>query len=130
MFQEPQKSKGKLQRATTKGQGVASQAQAMSHHCNGCGKPEGNQNFLQRKHYTIRYCSYQCQKKSWNTHNELRKAIYELSKPSQHKGKSDSGDNKVYVRPLTPSQQSKVVQLVGKCCTVDCSLNGKQVEAL
>ena len=53
-------------------------------------------------------------KKSWNTHEELCKAIYELSKPSQPKCKSDSEDNNVYVSHLTPSQQSKVVQLVGK----------------
>ena len=31
--------------ATIEGQGVVSEAQAMSHHCNGCGKPEHNQNF-------------------------------------------------------------------------------------
>ena len=36
----------------------------------------------------------------------------------------------VIISHLTPSQQSKVVQLVGKRCTVDCLLNGKQVEAL
>ena len=131
MFQEPQKSELKLQRATTKGQRVASEAQTMSHHCNGYGKPEHNQNFLQCKQCkSVRYCSYQCQKKSWNSRKALCKAIYELSKPSQPKGKSDSEDNKVYVSHLTPSQQSKVVQLVGKRCTVDCLLNGKQVEAL
>ena len=49
-----------------------------------------------------------------------------MSYPSQPKGKSDSEDNKVYVRHLTPSQQSKVAQLMGKRCTVDCLLNGKQ----
>ena len=98
----------------------------MSHHCNSCGKPEHNQKFLQCKQCkSVRYFSYQCQKKSWNT-QELCKAIYELSKPSQPKGKSDSEDNS----HLTPSQQSKVVQSVGKCCTVDCLPNGKQVEAL
>ena len=103
----------------------------MSHHCNGCGKPEHNQNFLQCKQCkSVRYCSYQCQKKSWNSHKALCKAIYELSKPSQPKGKSDSEDNKIYVSHLTPCQQSKVFQLVGKRCTVDCLLNGKQVEAL
>ena len=131
MFQEPQKSEGKLQRATTNGQEVASEAETMSHHCNGCGKPEHNQNFLQCKQCkSVRYCSYQCQQKRWNTHEELCKAIYELSKQSQPKGKSDSEDNKVYVSHLTPSQQSKVVPLVGKRCTVDCLLNEKQVEAL
>ena len=56
--------------------------------------------------------------------------LFEFSKPSQPKGTSNSEDNKVYVSHLTPSQQSKVVQLVGKRCTVDCLLNGKQVEAL
>ena len=49
LFQEPQKSKGKLQRATIKGRRVASEAKTMSHHCNGCGKPEHNQNCLQCK---------------------------------------------------------------------------------
>ena len=131
MFQEPQKSEEKLQMATMKGQAVASEAQTMSHHCNGCGKPEHNQSFLQCKQCkSVRYCSYQCQKKSWNSHKALCKAIYELSKPSQAKGRSDSEDNKVYVSHLTPSQQSKVVQLVGKRCTVDCLLYRKQVEAL
>ena len=90
-----------------------------------------NQKFLQCKQCkSVRYCSYQCQKKSWNTHKELCNVIYELSKRSQPKGKSDSEENKVYVSHLTPSQQSKVFRLVGKCCTVDCLLNGKQVEAL
>ena len=127
----PRNQKRKLQRATTKAQGVATEAQTMSHHCNGCGKPEHNQNFLQCKQCkSVRNCYYQCQKKSWNTHKELCKAIYELSKPSQPKGKSDSQDSKVYVGHLTSSQQSKVVQLVGKRCTADCLPNGKQVEAL
>ena len=75
-------------------------------------------------------CSYLCQKKSCNTQKQLCKAIYELSKPSQPKDKSDSEDNKVHVSHLTPSQQSKIVQLVGKRSIVDCLLNGKQVDAL
>ena len=39
-------------------------------------------------------------------------------------------DNAVYVCHLTPKQRNALVQLIGRKCTILCSLNNVKVEAL
>ena len=74
----PRNQKGNY-RGLQERQRVASEAQTMSYHCNGCGKPEHNQTFLQCKQCkSVRYCSYQCQKKSWNTEKPYIRPISQL----------------------------------------------------
>ena len=132
--QEPKKYKvGKLSETTTGGQEVVSEGnQVKSHHCQGCGKLETvNSKFMQcKKCKSVRYCSRKCQKNGWPSHQKLCEAIHQLSQPVVRSGKGDSEDDRVYVSHLTPGQHQKVVKLVGRRCTVDCTLNGKTAEVL
>ena len=93
----------------------------MSHpYCN-CGA--GVENILRcSKCKASMYCSQKCQKEQWGTHKALCSAICELSKPQERKT--------LYPSHLRPSEQRKLIRLVGEKCEVNCKLNGKGTEGL
>lgn len=80
----------------------------------------------------VYYCSSWCQKKHWNEHQTLCKAIQGLSNSQgeTNKGLGDGGDPDVFISHLTPKQQAAVARLVGRKCSVNCHLNDVKVEAL
>ena len=64
----------------------------------------------------VKYCNKRCQKQHWSEHN--------LSKAEEN---SNSGH---FMSHLTPKQHSKITNLVGNRCTVNCQLEGKTAQAL
>ena len=80
----------------------------------------------------VYYCSTECQKRHWNDHQSLCKAIQGLPKPrGEHvKGLGDGCDSSVFVSHITPKQQAAVARLVGRKCSVNCCLNDIKVTAL
>ena len=71
------------------------------------------------------YCSKRCQKEQWSAHKTICQAIKELSQR----------ENQViletaFISHLTPTQHAKVVNLVGRKCTVKCLLDDNEVTAL
>ena len=74
------------------------------------------------------YCSNQCKKKDWKFHKSLCKVISKLDLENRQKDfdvTQFSGNSS-----LTPKQKLKLVKLVGQKCTINCSLDGVQTEAL
>ena len=105
----------------------------MSCYCNCCQKEERDVNFKRCSACKlVYYCSTGCQKRHWNNHQTLCKAIQSLPKPQgEHvKGLGDSCDSGVFVSHLTPKQHAAVARLVGRKCSVSCYLNDAKVTAL
>lgn len=80
----------------------------------------------------VYYCSTGCQKRHWNEHQVLCKAIQGLPKPrGEHvKGLGDGCDPSVFVSHITPKQRIAVARLVGKKCSVLGHVNDVKVTAL
>ena len=98
------------------GQGVAPSVKNTSRYCNCCQKEERNVNFKRCSACKlVYYCSTECQKRHWNDHQSLCKAIQGLPKPQgEHvKGLGDGCDSSVFVSHITPKQQAAVARLVG-----------------
>ena len=72
----------------------------------------------------VKYCNKQCQKQYWSEHKKLCCAIQDLSKAEDN---SNSGH---FMSHLTPKQHTKLTNLVGNRCTVNCQLGGKTTQAL
>ena len=72
------------------------------------------------------YCGKQCQKLHWKDHNVLCNAIHELSNAK----KRTDASNGQYTACLNPKNHAKLIQLVGKKCTVSCQLGDKKVQCL
>ena len=74
----------------------------------------------------VKYCNKWCQKQKqhWSEHKKLCCAIQDLSKAEEN---SNSGH---FMSHLTPKQHSKIANLVGNHCTVNCQLGGKTAQAL
>ena len=62
-------------------------------------------------------------------HKQLCCAIQELSR-AEEANNSAHDESGHFISHLTPKQHSKLVDLVGNKCTVNCILNGKATEAL
>ena len=113
---------------TTKGQGVAKQAN-LSHSCTYCKVKETNTLFKQCSNCRFfTYCSESCQQKHWNEHKTLCKELNELDE--QKLRENFSNNDGVYACHLTPREDLAITWLVGKRCTVQCSLNGMNTTAL
>ena len=68
-----------------------------------------------------------CQKKHWNDHKVLCKAIQHLdTNNKEHKAE----DSVHFVTLLNPKQRTPLVRLVGRKCSVMCYLNDQPVEVL
>ena len=118
---------GKRETATTRGQGVAQQTN-LSHLCTYCKVKEINTPFKQCSNCKfVRYCSESCQQQHWNEHKTLCKQLSELNEQKLRENFSNDG---VYACHLTPREDSAITRLVGKKCTVQCSLNGVKTTAL
>ena len=110
---------------------VALPVEERSHQCSGCWK-FGSQLRRCSKCQSVRYCSVQCQKSHWPKHKVLCDAIKELSEKEHgaQKGLGDAQDENVYVSHITPRQQDRIANLVGRKCTVQCHLDDKPFEVL
>ena len=122
-----QENSGKREAATTEGQGVAQQSN-LSHSCTYCKVKETDTSFKQCSNCKFfRYCSESCQQKHWSEHGTLCKELCELNK---QKLRGDFSNDGVYACHLTPRADSAITRLVGKRCTMQCSLNGVKTTAL
>ena len=93
----------------------------MSRPCCNCGSCV--ENILQcSRCKATKYCSKQCQREQWGSHEALCNAICELSKPPERKTS--------FLSHLRPSEHRKLIRLVGEKCEVNCKLNGKRTKGL
>ena len=80
--------------------------------CSGCG--------------VAKYCSKSCQKKAWADHSVICKAIQQLSVPKQTSLECD----KLFPTNLNPHQRNNIAKLVGNMCLINCTFDGKLIQAL
>ena len=71
------------------------------------------------------YCSRKCQKEQWLNHRDICQAIKKLSQRE-----TSEFTQTAFVSHLKPAQHAKIVNLVGRKCTVKCLLNDTEVLAL
>ncbi len=92
-----------------------------SQRCSYCGKDDDQMTlYCCAQCKCIVYCSKNCQKKHWNNHRNNCKTLRDLTWACQNKPRSN---NKTFTSHLTPSEHAKIAKLVGRRCTVKCSLN-------
>ena len=100
----------------------------MSHSCSYCKTRETDTPFRQCSNCKLfRYCSKLCQQKHWAEHKPLCKELLELN---QQKLRENFNNDGVYACHLSPREDAAITGLVGKRCTVQCSLNGVETTAL
>ena len=74
------------------------------------------------------YCNHACQKAHWSQHKTLCNAVKgEIRKKSET---SNSNCSEGFISHLTPKEHERLINLVGRRCTVKGKLNGKTVELL
>ena len=56
--------------------------------------------------------------------------LKKVEQEANHVAPGDSSDGQVYPSHLSPKQYTRVAQLVGNKCSIDCHLDGKAVTAL
>lgn len=111
---------GKRQATAVEGQGVVD-SHNKSPSCVSCGKIEGEMLFKRcAKCKGVRYCSTVCQRKHWQQHKTLCATIAELSKTHNE---NPHAEEQFYKSCLSPREQSKLIRLVGRRCSVNCSLD-------
>ena len=127
ILQEGVRRTRETENATTKGQGVARET-GLSHSCTFCKVSETDTPFKQcSKCKFFRYCSQACQRKHWNEHKTL---CNELSDLYEQKLRENFVDDGVDACHLSPRENAVITRLVGRKCTVQCSLNGVTTTAL
>lgn len=120
---------GKRPEVTSAGQGVTTQG-TLSHNCANCKKREDVVPFDRCSFCKAsRYCSQECQKEHWYAHRKLCKAIHKLEEQQKAMHQGPQTKN-MFACHLTPRQQGKLTKLVGEKCTVNCTIQGKETEAL
>ena len=98
----------------------------MSHQCNCCGRVETQVPYQRCSQcQVVWYCSRRCQKEQWLNHKNICQAIKELSQREDPEPTETA-----FVSHLTSMQHAKIVNLVGRKCTVQCLLNDVEVSAL
>lgn len=76
----------------------------------------------------VKYCSQACKKKHWPDHKMSCTAISHLSNKAEPK--TLDPDDTTFVSHLTPRQHARVIELVGKRCTVKGEISGHSVDLL
>lgn len=100
-----------------------------SQRCSYCGKDDDQLTLYccsQRK--CVVYCSEHCQKRHWNNHKNNCKTLRDITWTSNKRPHCD--DNKSFSSHLTPGERAKIAKLVGRRCTVRCSLNDMEATVL
>ena len=98
----------------------------MSHQCNCCGRVETRVSYQRCSQcQVVWYCSRKCQKEQWLNHKDICQAIKKLSQRE-----NSESTQTAFVSHLKPAQHAKIVNLVGRKCTVKCLLNDTEVLAL
>ncbi len=121
------KSTGKRETATPRsGQGLA--GDATSRQCNNCAKLLGQTFWRCTCCKLVGYCNEICQRAHWSRHKTLCNAI----KKEIHNKNETVHDNRSegFMSYLTPKEYERLINLVGRRCTVSAKLNGKTVEVL
>ena len=88
--------------------------------CGSCGKAVAKKVCTSCE--AICYCDAECQKRHWKQHKTLCNAIKALSDKEKERCS--------YSSHLTPDEERKYVQLVGRRCTVECRIDNVNVNAL
>ena len=78
---------------------------------------------------SILYCSENCQRQHWPKHRNLCKTI-EMMKKLEQEANYVAPVYQVYPSHLSPRQHTRVAQLVGNKCSINCHLDGQAVTAL
>ena len=74
------------------------------------------------------YCSKECQMKCWLEHKPICESIVTLE--TQNKERAFANLNFVSKLKLTPKEEIKLVNLVGRKCTLNCQLDNVESEVL
>ena len=95
--------------------------------CKGCNKTFEKYHVKTCKScHSVQYCSERCQRKDWKYHKLICKSINHLEKEV-----FKEVDRKCTVQSnVLNSTKSRLVQLVGEKCQIECSIGGKRVNAL
>ena len=114
---------GKRESATPNVEQGIAEEKKVSHQCNGCAQTlEQKQTFRRCKCCNlVNYCSRKCQRIHWPQHKTLCNAIKHQIR-SRTRQDSSSG---IFISHLTPKQHHKVVDLVGRRCSIKGKLNGR-----
>lgn len=116
---------GNLAKSTSEGQGVEREYKK-SHVCALC-RSQGREHFVPCSQcQCVKYYSSECQSLHQKEHKVLCNAITYLTE----KENKEMKENGFYRTHLTPKQHTKVVNIVGKKCIINCLLNGIRSTAL
>ncbi|CAB4038892.1 Retrovirus-related Pol poly from transposon [Paramuricea clavata] len=74
----------------------------------------------------VYYCDRECQRKHWHDHKATCVALQSIN----HKDMKDNADLEFFATHLTPSQQNKLVQIIGRKYIVLGKLDNKEVNVL
>ncbi|CAB4016615.1 Retrovirus-related Pol poly from transposon [Paramuricea clavata] len=74
----------------------------------------------------VYYCDRECQRKHWHDHKATCVALQSIN----HKDMKDNANLEFFATHLTPSQQNKLVQIIGRKCIVLGKLHNKEVNVL
>ena len=96
--------------------------------CSACHK-DNVEKFRCKRCHTQSYCSRKCQKSCWSEHKVWCDSIVELESRVRNKAFADV---KVISKSssLSPKEEVKLVKLVGRKCTVNCSLDAVESQVL
>ena len=76
----------------------------------------------------VGYCNDTCQRAHWSQHrtlcNAIKKEIYNKSETAHY------NHSKGFISHLTSKEHERLINLVGRRCTVSAKLNGKTVQVL
>ena len=75
---------------------------------------------------STRYCSKDCQIAHWDEHKVICQSINQLQQEEKGRCK-DACD---FSSSLAPERKKKLLSLIGEKCTIACSLNGRECDAL
>lgn len=76
------------------------------------------------------YCSGSCQKKHWDSHKHICKAIQLIEVRKEQTHGVDVNDIKGSVYELSPKSKQKLAKLIGEKCTLNVLLNQTECEVL
>ena len=111
------------------GQGVPGNSK-LSRQCNNCSKYLGQTILRCKNCKLVYYCNRECQRTNWTAHKTLCDAI-QNEKCSHRENETMQHDNShIYISHLTPKEHGKLINLVGRKCSVRGKLNGKTSDIL
>ena len=118
----PTKEGGKRTGAISEGQKMAKNIEQTFPQCAFCKKLQVHGTIPCCKQFkAVYYCDRECQRKHWHDHKATCVALQSIN----HKDMKDNADLEFFATHLTPSQQNKLVQIIGRKCIVLRKLDNK-----